>query len=101
MGMTTTEKILARASGAAQVAVGDAVVVRVETAVLPDLPFLPEGWRDVLKVLDPSKVVVLWARNRGKPRNSSLSSMSWHLQPGLTPFDGTGTKGRGGRRGPE
>ena len=48
MGMTITEKILARASGAASVAPGDVAVVEVDTAVLLDLSFLPEGWREVL-----------------------------------------------------
>ena len=45
MGMTITEKILARASGSAKVSPGDVAVVDVETACLIDLSFLPEGWR--------------------------------------------------------
>ena len=60
MGMTITEKILARASGAALVAPGDVAVVDVDTAVLLDLSFLPEGWREVLKVHDPSRVVIVF-----------------------------------------
>ncbi len=60
MGMTITEKILARASGAPRVAPGDVAVVDVDTAVLLDLSFLPEGWREVLKVHDPSRVVIVF-----------------------------------------
>jgi 3-isopropylmalate/(R)-2-methylmalate dehydratase large subunit len=60
MGMTITEKILARASGVTKVSPGDVAVVDVETACLIDLSFLPEGWRDVLKVADPSKVVIVF-----------------------------------------
>ena len=45
MGMTITEKILARAGGLAKVSPGDVAVVDVETACLIDLSFLPEGWR--------------------------------------------------------
>ena len=39
---------------------GDVAVVEVETACLIDLSFLPEGWRRVLKVADPSKVVIVF-----------------------------------------
>ena len=58
MPMTIAEKILARAAGAAAMKPGDLAVVDVETAVLMDMTFLPEGWRDVLHVHDPSKVVI-------------------------------------------
>jgi 3-isopropylmalate/(R)-2-methylmalate dehydratase large subunit len=60
MGMTIAEKILARAGGVAKVVPGDVAVVDVETACLIDLSFLPEGWREVLKVADPSKVVIVF-----------------------------------------
>jgi 3-isopropylmalate/(R)-2-methylmalate dehydratase large subunit len=60
MGMTMTEKILARAGGVAQVKPGDVAVVDVETAVLMDMTFLPEGWREVLKVKDPTKVAIIF-----------------------------------------
>ena len=44
MGMTMTEKILARASGAKKVSPGDLIVVDVDTAVFIDNPsFLPIG----------------------------------------------------------
>lgn len=60
MGMTMAEKILARASGTSSVKPGDVAVVNVETAVLMDMTFLPESWREILKVHDPSKVVVVF-----------------------------------------
>jgi 3-isopropylmalate/(R)-2-methylmalate dehydratase large subunit len=60
MGMTITEKILARAGGMTTVSPGDVAVVDVETACLLDLSFLPEGWRRVVKVADPSKVVIVF-----------------------------------------
>jgi 3-isopropylmalate/(R)-2-methylmalate dehydratase large subunit len=60
MGMGMTEKILARASGAAEVRPGDIAVVDVETAVLMDMTFLPESWRAILKVHDPNKVVIVF-----------------------------------------
>lgn len=58
MPMTITEKILARAAGLPAVKPGDLAVVDVETAVLMDMTFLPEGWREVLHVHDPAKVVI-------------------------------------------
>src|SRR6202046_3764071 len=60
MGMTIAEKILARAGGVEKVSPGDVAVVDVETACLIDLSFLPEGWREVLQVADPSKVVIVF-----------------------------------------
>jgi 3-isopropylmalate/(R)-2-methylmalate dehydratase large subunit len=60
MGMTMTEKILARAGKLAQVKPGDVAVVDVETAVLMDMTFLPEGWREVLKVKDPKKISIIF-----------------------------------------
>src|SRR5580698_10331533 len=58
MPMTITEKILARAAGAETMKPGDLAVVDVETSVLMDMSFLPEGWREILHVHDPSKVVI-------------------------------------------
>jgi 3-isopropylmalate/(R)-2-methylmalate dehydratase large subunit len=60
MGMTITEKILSRASGGAQVKPGDVAVVDVETSVLMDMTFLPESWREVLTIHDPSKVAIVF-----------------------------------------
>jgi 3-isopropylmalate/(R)-2-methylmalate dehydratase large subunit len=60
MGMTAIEKILARAAVDRDVVrPGDLVVVRVDTAVLYDNNFTPGLWRDVLKVHDPDRVVVV------------------------------------------
>jgi 3-isopropylmalate/(R)-2-methylmalate dehydratase large subunit len=59
MGMTITEKILSRASGA-PVKPGDVAVVDVETSVLMDMTFLPESWREVLTIHDPSKVAIIF-----------------------------------------
>ena len=60
MGMTIIEKILARASGAAKIAPGDLAVVDVDLCVLIDLSFSRGSWREVLKVHDPEKVVVVF-----------------------------------------
>jgi 3-isopropylmalate/(R)-2-methylmalate dehydratase large subunit len=60
MGMTIIEKILARASGAAKVGPGDLAVVAVDLVVLIDLSFARASWREVLKVHDPDKVVVVF-----------------------------------------
>ena len=60
MGMTIVEKILARASGRTTAGPGDIVDVAVDTAVLIDTNFYPAAWREVLKVHDPDKVVVIY-----------------------------------------
>src|SRR6478736_1260630 len=60
MGMTIIEKILARASGAAKLAPGDLAVVDVDLSVLIDLSFSRGSWREVLKVHNPEKVVVVF-----------------------------------------
>ena len=60
MGMTIIEKILARASGAAKIAPGDLAVVDVDLCVLIDLSFSRGSWREVLKVHDPDKTVVVF-----------------------------------------
>lgn len=63
MGMTIVEKILASRSGQAKVSPGDVVVVDVDCQVLEDMSFFHfgrTGPRDLLKVWDPSKVVVIF-----------------------------------------
>lgn len=60
MGMTIIEKILARASGAATVSPGDLVVVAVDTTVLLDTTFHPRFWRNIRKVHDPERIVVIY-----------------------------------------
>jgi len=64
MGMTIIEKILARASGAAKVSPGDLVSVRVDTVVMFDNNFLPNIWREILKLDDPKKLVVVFDHHR-------------------------------------
>src|SRR5260221_7805171 len=61
MGMTIIEKILARADGTAKIGPGDLAIVDVDLCVLIDLSFSPSSWREVLKVHDPEKVVVVFA----------------------------------------
>ncbi len=60
MGMTIVEKILASRAGVATVTPGDLVVVDVDTAVLVDNAFLPNVWREVTQVFDPSKIVIVF-----------------------------------------
>ena len=60
MGMTIAEKILAKKSGQKTVAPGDLVTVEVDTVILFDNNFMTNRWRDVLKVKDPSRLVVVF-----------------------------------------
>ena len=60
MGQTIIEKILARASGQKHVKPGEIVVVNVDTAVLLDTSFSQHVWREVLKLADPAKIVVVF-----------------------------------------
>lgn len=60
MGMTAIEKILARNAGRDSVKPGDLVVVEVRTAVMYDNNFVPAIWRDVLKLKDPDRVIVVF-----------------------------------------
>jgi 3-isopropylmalate/(R)-2-methylmalate dehydratase large subunit len=55
--MTMIEKILARASGKAQVGVGDVVVCEVDRIVLIDLPFV--DWIEPLRLVDPERLAVI------------------------------------------
>jgi 3-isopropylmalate/(R)-2-methylmalate dehydratase large subunit len=59
MGMNIAEKILARAAGTDRVAPGEIAIVEVGTAVLTDMNFMPASWREVLKMRDPARVVVV------------------------------------------
>jgi len=70
MGMTIVEKILARAAGLPKVAPGDLVVVNVDTTVLYDSNFFPVYWREVLKVADPKKIVVVFDHRVPAPDRS-------------------------------
>jgi len=59
MGMNVAEKILARAAGVPRVVPGEIAIVEVGTCVLTDLNFLPASWREVLRMRDPARVVVV------------------------------------------
>jgi 3-isopropylmalate/(R)-2-methylmalate dehydratase large subunit len=74
MGMTMTEKILARASGAKKVSPGDLIVVDIDTAVFIDNAFLPASWREVLKVADPDKLVVVF--DHRTPASDRIAALS-------------------------
>jgi 3-isopropylmalate/(R)-2-methylmalate dehydratase large subunit len=60
MGMTVAEKILARKSGLSKVGPGDLVTVPVDTVILFDNNFMPNRWREVLKVKDPASIIVVF-----------------------------------------
>lgn len=59
MGMTIAEKILAKKSGQAKVGPGDLVTVEVDTVILFDNNFMPSQWREILKLKDPARVIVV------------------------------------------
>src|SRR5665213_906871 len=77
MGMNIAEKILARAAGTPTVAPGDIAIVEVGTCVLTDMNFLPASWREVLKVHDPSKVVIVF--DHMVPANEPLSAAAHNV----------------------
>jgi 3-isopropylmalate/(R)-2-methylmalate dehydratase large subunit len=60
MGMTIAEKILARKSGQKKVGPGDLVTVEVDTVVLIDNSFTRSRWREINKVRDPDRIVVVF-----------------------------------------
>jgi 3-isopropylmalate/(R)-2-methylmalate dehydratase large subunit len=60
MGMTIAEKILARKGGQKKVAPGDLVTVEVDTVVMIDNSFIASRWRNIQKLRDPSRVVVVF-----------------------------------------
>ncbi|HXQ54093.1 MAG TPA: aconitase/3-isopropylmalate dehydratase large subunit family protein [Stellaceae bacterium] len=72
MGMNIAEKILAKAAGKPRVVPGEIAVVEVGTAVLTDMNFLPASWRQILKMHDPRKVVVVL--DHLVPANEPLSA---------------------------
>src|SRR5258706_13718680 len=74
MGMTIVEKILARASGKATVAPGDLVTPDVETVIMIDSNFAPSFWREVFKLHDPEKIVVVFD-HRVPPPNRTVANM--------------------------
>jgi 3-isopropylmalate/(R)-2-methylmalate dehydratase large subunit len=58
--MTIAEKILARKSGQAKVGPGDLVTAEVDTVVMIDNSFTAGRWRDIQKVRDPDRIVVVF-----------------------------------------
>ena len=60
MGMTIAEKILARKSNRKKVAPGDLVTVEVDTVVMIDNSFIASRWRNIQKVRDPARIVVVF-----------------------------------------
>lgn len=60
MGMTIAEKILAAKSGRQTVAPGDVVTVALDTIVLFDNNFVPSNWREIQRVCDPQRIVVVF-----------------------------------------
>jgi homoaconitase/3-isopropylmalate dehydratase large subunit len=59
MGMTIAEKILANKGGRDVVRPGDIVTVEVDTVILFDNNFMPANWRDIIKIRDPQRIVVV------------------------------------------
>src|SRR5262245_18260935 len=74
MGMTIIEKILARRAGLPKVAPGDLVVVEVDIAVLIDNAFIPSGWREVLHVAHPERVVVVFDHRAPAPDRAAAAA---------------------------
>lgn len=74
MGQTIIQKILARASDGHRPVPGDIVEVNVDTAVLLDTNFMPHVWRDVLKLADPEKVVVVFDHKVPPPTRVSAEA---------------------------
>lgn len=60
MGMTIAEKIMARASGQEFTKPGDLIVANVDTIVFNDPTFIAGVWRDILKLHDPERMVVVF-----------------------------------------
>src|SRR5215813_7422866 len=82
MGMTMTEKILARAADLPQVKPGDVAVVKLETTVMMDSTFQPgrlseERWDAVVKIAAPSKVTIIF--DHLAPANDENTAMAHRL----------------------
>ncbi|MGH8633051.1 MAG: aconitase/3-isopropylmalate dehydratase large subunit family protein [Burkholderiales bacterium] len=60
MGMTIAEKLLAKKSGQKNVSPGDLVTVEVDTVVMIDNSFIASRWREIQKVRDPARIVVVF-----------------------------------------
>jgi len=58
--MTIAEKILAKKGGQQKVSPGDLVTVEVDTVVMIDNSFIASRWREIQKVCDPARIVVVF-----------------------------------------
>ena len=74
MGMTIAEKILAAKSGRKNVSPGDVVTVGVDTVILFDNNFMPNNWREVLKVCDPDKIIVTFDHRVPAPTQQAAAA---------------------------
>jgi hypothetical protein len=72
--MTIAEKILATKGGRDVVRPGDIVTVEVDTVILFDNNFTPANWRDILKVRDPERIVVVLDPRAGAKRDGRWST---------------------------
>src|SRR5665213_1850074 len=60
MGMNIAEKIMARASGKTKASPGDLIIANVDTVVFNDPTFIAGVWREILKLHDPERMVVVF-----------------------------------------
>src|SRR5688572_4976812 len=74
MGMTLTEKILARKTRQAKVSPGDLVTVEVDTVVFVDTMFVPTRWRAIRKLDHPERVVVVLDHRAPSPDKQSAAT---------------------------
>lgn len=74
MGMTIAEKILAAKSGRARVVPGDVVTVGVDTVILFDNNFMPNNWREILKLHDPERIVVTFDHRVPAPTQQAAAA---------------------------
>jgi 3-isopropylmalate/(R)-2-methylmalate dehydratase large subunit len=74
MGMTIAEKILAGKSGQDKVGPGDLVTVEVDTVILFDNNFMPSQWRDILKLRDPERIIVVFDHRVPAPTQQSAAA---------------------------
>ncbi|MEK6594620.1 MAG: aconitase/3-isopropylmalate dehydratase large subunit family protein [Pseudomonadota bacterium] len=74
MGMTIAEKILAAKSGQARVVPGDVVTVSVDTVILFDNNFMPNNWREILRLHDPERIVVTFDHRVPAPTQQAAAA---------------------------
>ena len=77
MGMTIAEKILASRSGNRVVVPGDLVTVDVDTTIVMDNNLMPNQWRDILKLHNPDRIIVVFD-HRAPP--STVASAQAHVR---------------------